>query len=150
MFVGVATAQQADSFSGTWRLNVAKSRMVSPATASKSETVVYSHAKGEETFTADAVTINGEAEHIEYRAVYDGAPAPIKTTAGGKTTDGLLQLRKLDARTRLRLGVRKDGTISGIIVRRLSEDGRTITSSILVAAHVKPRKSGPRSPRAAA
>jgi hypothetical protein len=127
----IGAAQDRDPFSGTWRLSVAKSRMVSPATASKSETVVYAHANGEEQFTANAVTSAGEAERIEYRAVFDGEPATVRTTLAGKTTDGLLQLRKLDTRTRLRLGVRPDGSVTGIIVRRLSEDGRTITSSIL-------------------
>ena len=40
-------------------------------------------------------------------------------------------LRKLDPRTRLRIAMRKDGTLNGIIVRRMAADGRSITSSIL-------------------
>lgn len=68
----MVAAQDRDPFTGTWTLNVAKSTMVSPATASKSETVTYRHVNGEEVYTSDAVTAKGEAEHTDYRGVYDG------------------------------------------------------------------------------
>jgi hypothetical protein len=128
----IVIAQERDPFTGTWTLNVAKSTMVSPATASKSETVTYKHINGEEIYASDAVTAGGEAEHTDYRGVYDGPFGTIKTTIAGKvTSDAPLQLRKLDPRTRLRIAMRKDGTLNGIIVRRLADDGRSITSSIL-------------------
>jgi len=130
--VAWVSAQQADPFTGSWTLNVAKSTMVSPATASKSETVTYGHVNGEEIYTSDAVTAKGEAEHTDYRGVYDGPYGTIKMTVDGKvTSEGALQLRKLDPRTRLRIAMRPDGTLNGIIVRRLATDGRSITSSIL-------------------
>lgn len=132
LIAAAAVAQNPDPFTGTWKLNVAKSTMTSPATSSKSETVTYRHVNGEEIYTSDAVTANGEAEHTDYRGVYDGPFGTIKTTINGKvTSEGALQLRKLDPRTRLRIAMRPDGTLNGIIVRRLSQDGRTITSSIL-------------------
>jgi hypothetical protein len=125
-------AQGSDPFTGTWKLNVARSTMTSPQTASKSETVTYRHVNGEEIYASDAVTAQGEAEHTDYRGVYDGPFGHIKMTVNGKVvSEGPLQLRKLDHRTRLRIAMRPDKTIAGIIVRRLSEDGRTITSSIL-------------------
>jgi hypothetical protein len=128
----MVAAQDRDPFTGTWTLNVAKSTMVSPATASKSETVTYRHVKGEEIYASDAVTAKGEAEHTDYRGVYDGPYGTIKMTVDGKTaSEGPLQLRQLDPRTRLRVAMRKDGTLNGIIVRRMAEDGRSITSSIL-------------------
>ncbi|HEY1305123.1 MAG TPA: hypothetical protein VGF24_16315 [Vicinamibacterales bacterium] len=128
----IVIAQDRDRFTGTWTLNVAKSTMVSPSTASKSETVTYRHVNGEEIYASDAVTANGEPEHTDYRGVYDGPLGTIKTTIAGKvTSEGALQLRQLDPRTRLRIAMRKDGTLNGIIVRRLAEDGRSITSSIL-------------------
>jgi hypothetical protein len=130
----LALAQQKpDPFAGTWRLNVAKSGMdMSSSLASKSETVVYRYENGEEIFSADAVTAKGEAEHTDYRAKFDGPYGTIRMTMNGKVaSEGALQLRKLDTRTRLRIAMQKDGTLNGIIVRRLSEDGKTITSSIL-------------------
>ena len=124
--------QTSDPFTGTWKLNVAKSTMISPQTASKSETVTYRHVNGEEIYASDAVTAHGEAEHTDYRGVYDGPFGHIKMTVNGKVvSEGPLQLRKLDPRTRLRIAMRPDGTLNGIIVRRLSQDGKTITSSIL-------------------
>jgi hypothetical protein len=128
----MVAAQDRDPFTGSWTLNVARSTMVSPATASKSETVTYRHVNGEEVYASDAVTAKGEAEHTDYRGVYDGPYGTIKMTVDGKTvSEGPLQLRKLDPRTRLRIAMRKDGTLNGIIVRRLAGDSRSITSSIL-------------------
>src|SRR5689334_19733040 len=132
---GIALAQsggqKADPFTGSWKLNVTKSTM-SGSTASRSETVTYNHVNGEEIYSADAVTIKGEAEHTDYRGKYDGPYGTIKITIDGKvTSEGPLQLRQLDPRTRLRISMSKEGTLQGIIVRRLSDDGKTITSSIL-------------------
>ena len=132
LVVAMVVAQDRDPFTGSWMLNVAKSTMVSPATASKSETVTYRHVNGEEIYASDAITAKGEAEHTDYRGVYDGPFGTIKMTVDGKTaSEGPLQLRKLDPRTRLRIAMRKYGTLNGIIVRRMAEDGRSITSSIL-------------------
>src|SRR5262245_63238150 len=90
----IVVAQERDPFTGSWTLNVAKSTMVSPATASKSETVTYKHVGGEEIYASDAVTATGEAEHTDYRGVYDGALGTIKVTVEGKvTSEGPLQLR---------------------------------------------------------
>jgi hypothetical protein len=132
LVVAMVVAQDRDPFTGSWMLNVAKSTMVSPATASKSETVTYRHVNGEEIYASDAITAKGEAEHTDYRGVYDGPFGTIKMTVDGKTaSEGPLQLRKLDPRTRLRIAMRQEGTLNGIIVRRMAEDGRSITSSIL-------------------
>lgn len=131
-FAVMMRAQAEDPFTGTWRLNISKSMMVSPGTASKSETVTYKHVNGEEIYASDAVTAKDEKEHTDYRGKYDGPVGTIKVTIDGKVTqEGPLQLRQLDARTRLRVAMRPDGMLNGIIVRRLAADGRSITSSIL-------------------
>lgn len=132
---GIVIAQsggeKADPFTGTWKLNVAKSSMSGP-TASTGEAVTYKQVNGEEIYSSDAVTTKGEAEHTDYRGKYDGPYGTIKTTIDGKvTSEGPLQLRQLDPRTRLRVSMSKEGMLQGIIVRRLSDDGKTITSSIL-------------------
>src|SRR5437016_2782175 len=68
----VVHAQAPDPFTGTWKLNIARSTMVSPATSSKSETVTYRHVNGEEIYASDAVTAKDEKEHTDYRGKYDG------------------------------------------------------------------------------
>jgi hypothetical protein len=85
LVVAMVVAQDRDPFTGSWMLNVAKSTMVSPATASKSETVTYRHVNGEEIYASDAITAKGEAEHTDYRGVYDGPFGTIKMTVDGKT-----------------------------------------------------------------
>jgi GH43 family beta-xylosidase len=75
---------QQDPFNGTWKLNVAKSRM-QPATASKSEIIHYEIAGDEEKFVSQAVTAKDEAESIQYSARYnDGKPYPFTITINGK------------------------------------------------------------------
>src|SRR5262245_24924545 len=131
--VGVTAQQKPDPFTGKWRLNVAKSTQdMSNPLASKSETVTYRYENGEEIYSSDAVTSKGEAEHTDYRGKYDGPYGTIRVTIDGKvSSEGPLQLRQLDPRTRLRIAMRTDGTLNGIIVRRMSDDGKTITSSIM-------------------
>ena len=136
--LGVSTtlfvfAQETGPHEGTWLLNVDLSDMPSRATASQSETVTYRYENGEEIYTAEAITMDGEIERQFYRGAYDGPFGNIQMTLDGEVVqDTPLQLRSLDPRTHLRIAMNPDGTLSGgIIVRRLSEDRRTITSSIL-------------------
>ena len=130
--VGLAVGQENGPHAGTWVLNVERSEMTG-ATASRSETVTYRYENGEEIYTAEAVTIDGELELQEYRGAYDGPDGHIRMTISDEVVqEGPLQLRSLDSRTHLRIAMLPNGTLSGgIIVRRLSEDGQTITSSVL-------------------
>ena len=78
---------QADPFTGTWVLNVAKSKM-QPATASKSEIIYYRITGEEEDFLSDAVTAEGYPESIKYTARYDDGKAyPFSITINGKVTN---------------------------------------------------------------
>jgi hypothetical protein len=126
------TFAQQDSFSGTWKLNVAKSKM-QPATASKSEILLLTVTGEEETVSTDAVTADGSREVMKYTARYDGKVYPGATTITGKTvrTQKMnVVLRKIDARTRERLGM-EGGKVTMRARRTLSEDGKTLTSTIL-------------------
>src|SRR5215831_2033757 len=117
--------QKTDPFAGTWKLNVAKSTMSGP-TASKGETVTYKHVNGEEIYSSDAVTVKGEAEHTDYRGKYDGPYGTIKTTIDGKlTSEGLFSCGN-STRGLGCISMSKEGMLQGIIVRRLSDDGKTI------------------------
>jgi hypothetical protein len=133
MLLATALAQDEGPHAGTWVLDVERSDMPDPATASRSETTTYRYENGEEIYTAEAVTMDGKNERQEYRGAYDGPHGRIRMTIDGEVVqDAPLQLRSLDPRTHLRIAMRPDGTLAGgIIVRRLSEDGKTLTSSIL-------------------
>ena len=125
-------AQQADPFTGTWKLNVARSTM-QPQTASKSELIHYRVIGDEEQFVSEAVTMKGEAESIKYTARYDdGKGYPFTITIDGKVTNpgALTMVRKVDAWTRERFNVR-DGKPVIASRRVLSKDGRTMTLTII-------------------
>jgi hypothetical protein len=130
---GLAFAQE-DPFNGSWRLNVEKSKM-QPRTFSKSETVVYRVDGDTEIYTSDAITGDGEHEVTQYNARYnDGKEYPSTVTFYGNGTVRIqatnLMLRKIDERTRERV-YKRDGRITTIMRRKMSADGKTITSSIM-------------------
>jgi len=123
---------QDDPFTGTWVLNVAKSKM-QPATASKSEIIHYKITGDEEDFLSDAVTIEGYPESIKYTARYnDGKAYPFSITINGKVTNpgAMTMVKKIDTWTRERYNVREGKPV--IASRRLvSRDGGTMTLTIL-------------------
>jgi len=125
-------AAQDDPFTGTWVLNVAKSKM-QPATASKSEIIHYKITGDEEDFLSDAVTIEGYPESIKYTARYnDGKAYPFSITINGKVTNpgAMTMVKKIDTWTRERYNVREGKPV--IASRRVvSRDGKTMTLTIL-------------------
>ena len=123
---------QADPFTGTWVLNVAKSKM-QPATASKSEIIYYRITGEEEDFLSDAVTAEGYPESIKYTARYDDVKAyPFSITVNGKVTNpgASTMVKKIDLWTRERYNVR-DGKPVIASRRVVSKDGKTMTITIL-------------------
>ena len=123
---------QNDPFNGTWKLDVAKSKM-QPATASKSEIIRYRITGNEEDFLSEAVTSDGHAESIKYTARYDeGKPSPFVITVDGKVTNpgAMTMVKKIDARTRERYNVR-DGKPVLASRRVVSPDGKTMTITIV-------------------
>jgi hypothetical protein len=127
-----AAFAQSDPFNGSWKLNVAKSKM-QPATASKSEIIHYEIAGDEERFVSDAVTMKDEPESIKYNARYDDGKAyPFTITISGKVTNpgASTMVRKIDQWTRERYNVRNGKPV--IASRRtVSRDGKTMTITIL-------------------
>jgi hypothetical protein len=129
--VATSVAEQ-DPFNGSWKLNVAKSRM-QPATASKSEIIHYQIVGEEERFVSEAVTGKDEAESIKYSARYDDGKAyPFTITVDGKVTNpgANTMVRKVDTWTRERYNVR-DGKPVLASRRVVSKDGKTMTITIL-------------------
>jgi hypothetical protein len=133
LFVVVAYAQD-DPFTGSWKLNVEKSKM-QPRTFSKSETVVYRISDNTEVYTSDVITGEDEHEVTQYNARYDdGKEYPSTVTVYGKGTVNVqttsLMVRKIDDHTRERV-YKRDGKIVTIMRRRMSPDARTITASVI-------------------
>ena len=142
----VPIAAQDDPFNGTWKLNVAKSKM-QPATASRREMIRYRITGNEEDFLSDAVTSEGRAESINYTARDDGKAYPFSITVDGKVTNpgASTMVKKIDARTRERYNVRNgkpvlasrrvvspDGKTMTITIVRIDGDGREIVNEVRV------------------
>jgi hypothetical protein len=121
---GQAPAQAADSIVGTWTLNAAKSTY-SPGPPPKSLTVKFEAAGDGIKSTADTVASDGSSAHTEYTANYDGKDYPLK---GMKDAD-TVSLTRIDANSTVRTD-KKAGKVVRTYTRKLSADGKTITTTI--------------------
>jgi hypothetical protein len=122
--------RQDEPFNGTWKLDVARSKMQA-ATASKSEIIHYRVKGDEEDFLSEAVTAEGRAESIKY-TVREGQASPFTITVDGKRTNpgAMTTVKKIDARTRERYNIR-DGKPVLASRRVVSADGKTMTITIV-------------------
>lgn len=113
-------AQAKEPLSGTWKLNVAKSKF-SPGPASKSGTSKWEVTQDSVRLTVDTVPASGEPIHYEASGKFDGKDNPIK----GNNPDGdSVAFSKIDSHTYE--AVNKKGgqiTITGRIV--VAADGKT-------------------------
>ena len=123
-FVGVAVCFADDAFTGTWKLNEAKSKF-SPG-AAKNNTVVYEAAGDSVKVTVDGVDGNGAATHNEWTGKFNGKLYPVT----GDPTSDLRSYRKINSRT-LALTGKKDGKVSltGRIVVSANGKTRTVTTT---------------------
>jgi hypothetical protein len=123
-FVGVAVCFAEDAFTGTWKLNEAKSKLA--AGAPKNTRVVYEAAGDSVKVTIDGTDKDGKPTHNEWTGKYDGKDYPV---TGDPTSDGR-SYTKIDDHT-LGFNVKKGGkvTTSGRIVVSADGKSRTVTSS---------------------
>jgi len=133
---GFASAQTtADPFTGTWTLNVEKSR--SPAT-SQVLTIIVSG--DNETYQSVLELPDGRRQVTHYTAPYDGNEHPSKTVvisadgARSEREDTVILVR-LDRHTRERHWQQNGRTVR-ILRRKVSQDERTLTS---IAIDVDPQ-----------
>ena len=82
-FLGV-TATGADMLTGTWRLNVAKSKY-SPGPAPQSNTIKIESVEGGLKLVGDGVDSQGRKTHNLYTAKFDGSTLPHQRNARHKT-----------------------------------------------------------------
>jgi hypothetical protein len=118
--VGVTVCFAEDAFTGTWKLNEAKSKL-GPG-APKNSTVVYEAAGDSVKVTIDGTDKDGKPTHNEWTGKYDGKDYPVT----GDPNSDARSLTKIDDRT-LGFNVKKAGkvTTSGRIA--VSADGKSRT-----------------------
>src|SRR3989441_9051484 len=78
-----STVAGADMLTGTWKLNVAKSKY-SPGPAPQGNTVKFESIEGGIKLVADGVDSQGKKTHNEYTAKFDGKDSPTKPMLDGK------------------------------------------------------------------
>ena len=127
LFVFSVAAWAADDpQTGTWKLNVAKSKF-SPGPPPKSQTVtVVPSGKDGVKLTLEAVNAKGEKLNVGYSAGYDGKEYPRTETGAGAVSGQTVTLKRIDSHTAERIAYlagKKLTTEQWVI----SPDGKTRT-----------------------
>jgi len=122
-FVAAAVCLAADGFTGTWKLNEAKSK-VSPGVP-KNGTVVYEAAGDSVKITVEGTDSAGTATRSEWTGKFDGKDYAVT----GDPTSDMRSYKKVNDST-LTFTATKDGkvTLTGRVV--ISADGKTRTVNI--------------------
>src|SRR6266571_1674430 len=123
-FVAAAVCFADDAFTGTWKLNEAKSKMA--PNAPKNNTVVYEAAGDNVKITVDDIGNDGKPTHDEWTGKFDGKDYPVT----GNPNSDMRSYTKIDDHT-LEFNVQKGGKVTtrGRVVVAADGKSRTVTTS---------------------
>src|SRR5437899_125802 len=123
-FVAAAVCFADDAFTGTWKLNEAKSKIA--PNAPKNNTVVYEAAGDNVKITVDGIGSDSKPTHDEWTGKFDGKDYPVT----GNPNSDMRSYTKIDEHT-LEFNVKKGGkiTTSGRVVVSAHGKSRTVTTS---------------------
>jgi uncharacterized Ntn-hydrolase superfamily protein len=134
--LAAAAVFAADAFTGTWKLNEAKSKM--GAGAVKNTTVTYEVMGDTVKVTLDGVDADGKATHDEWTGKYDGKDYPVTgnamtdTRAYKKINDHTLEAtgKKGDKVVlTAKITVSADGKTRTVVSTQTTADGKKVTST---------------------
>ena len=121
--VGLSAAD--DPFVGTWKLNVAKSRY-NPGPLPKSSSNTYEPVPGGGLkIRVSTITAPGTLRSFERIERYDGKPYPVQGEPGGADA---ISTKRVDPYT-IEVVSYYQGKIIGHLTRKISKDGKTMTST---------------------
>ena len=121
-------------FSGTWKLNLAKSKMTPPLP--KSDIAVVDADENGLKLSQDIVTDKGESLKISYEAKFDGKDYPV---TGDPSSDSV-SYQRVNANT-LKGKTKKDGKVAIDATIVVSKDGKITTVNYTDYSQAKPAKS---------
>jgi hypothetical protein len=125
LLVSIA-GQAADVQTGTWKLNLAKSKFKT-STAPKSQVVtIVPDGKDGVKLTIDIITASGEKSAIAYAAQYDGKEYPRTETGAGAVQGQTLTLKRINANNAERITFLKGKKLVAE-TWAISADGKTRT-----------------------
>ena len=120
----------ADMFSGTWKVNVAKSKY-SPGPPPKSNTQVITAVDGGMKVVTDGVNNEGKKTHNEYTVKFDGKDYPEKPMLDGKPNPNgadMISVKKIDDNT-YEATTKQKGKVLAVTKNVISKDGKTRTAT---------------------
>jgi hypothetical protein len=113
----------ADARVGTWKLNVAKSK-VEAGPVAKSRTIKVEAAGEGVKVQVDAVLADGKSQSYSYTAQYDGKDYPVTGNPDVET----IAFKKVDDNT-LEATPKKGGQATATMTIVVSKDGKTMTAT---------------------
>ena len=115
----------AADFTGTWKLNVGKSKLRGNDIASETVTITQT---GPNTYTTtiDLVTTSGVKRHLEISRVNDGKEHPAAGV--GFKQEGRTEISQQIIPSIRKITSKKDGNVIGEIISTLSPDGKVMTN----------------------
>jgi hypothetical protein len=116
------SAQGTDPASGTWELNLAKSKFVPANQAPRSQTRTYLVKGDQETARHTGVDAQGKPTLIEFTVSYDGKHHPLKGYADWDS----IAMKRIDAYT-TEFTQSRGGKVALSGRRVVSKDGKTMT-----------------------
>jgi hypothetical protein len=122
-FLGAAVCFAADPEMGTWKMNVAKSK-ITPGT-SKFTMVTFKKTLGNVKVTSDGTDGTGKPLHVEWSGKLDGKDYPVT----GDPNSDTRAYRRVDDRT-LEVTVKKGGKVTVTTRTVVSADGKSRTSTV--------------------
>jgi hypothetical protein len=131
MSLGLFAAES--PFSGTWKLNLAKSKL--PPPAPKSETIVVDADDNGLKLTDDITDDKGQSMKVSYEAKFDGKDYPV---TGDPAADSV-SFQRVNANT-LKSTVKKDGKVSYTDTTVISKDGKVSTVDFTDYSQATPAK----------
>jgi hypothetical protein len=120
-------------FSGTWKLNLAKSKMTPPVP--KSDIAVVDADENGLKLSQDVVTDEGESLKISYEAKFDGKDYPV---TGDPSADSV-SYQRVNANT-LKCQTKKGGKVAIDATIVVSKDGKITTVNYTDHSQAKPAK----------
>jgi hypothetical protein len=125
-------AQVPDPLDGTWKLDVAKSKVSPAELAQKSATTKFEVTQDTIKMVNDAVDVQGRVTHAEYTAKLDGKDYPWKGTIDGKPNpdQDAVAAQRVDSHTYLITNKLKGQTLT---IQRtvVAADGKSRTNTVI-------------------
>ena len=127
----MVSAQAGSPLSGTWNINLAKSKHSPANLALKSSTSRFDVTADTVKLVNDGVDAQGRKTHLEYTARFDGKPSPVTSTVDGKPsgTQDAVTWRKIDDYAYENVAMLKGKTLTTTRVV-ISRDGKTRTNTV--------------------